>query len=61
MPIYPRGNTSVWIKAPQAVASAARKIPWKKLSGTAGQIPSRTRVIINSRNLNRLIRTLQGK
>lgn len=61
MRVYLRGNTSVWIKAPQAAASAARKIPWKKLSGTSGQIPARTRVIINSKNLNRLVRALKNK
>jgi hypothetical protein len=61
MPIYPRGKTSVWIKTPQWVASGARKIPWKKLSGTSGQIPARTRTVINSRALNAVVRRIQGK
>jgi hypothetical protein len=59
MPIWPVGNNAVFIKTPQAIGTAARRIPWSRLSGTAGQIPARTRTIITSPAFNRLLRNLK--
>jgi hypothetical protein len=59
MRIDPRGSTSVWIKTSQGVATLARRVPWKRLSGTKGQLPSRTKTIINSKTLNHLVRLVR--